>query len=44
MSGKVAKRNTKVEESVEVTEDDVDNGYVKTVGGTICMSWAKKAQ
>jgi hypothetical protein len=31
-------------EGIRVTEEHVDNGYVETEVGSICMSWAETAQ
>jgi hypothetical protein len=27
----------------EVTDDDLDNGYIEFSNGSICMSWAERA-
>jgi hypothetical protein len=32
------------DQRITVTDEDMDNGYVETKYGSICMSWAEEAQ
>ncbi len=40
---KMFKEQAKME-GIDVTDDDMDNGYVETEVGSICLSWAETAQ